>query len=252
MKVRTAFLLGWAAALGLTATAVGSARGDQLVGVVKSVDAQGRKFVVIEKATDDKVDIAVTPATTIVTENGRPIVIKHLKKGDGVGITYVNGVATAIVVNQGPLLGVVEKVDLDDKSFVVEEKDTGRDVKIALADDTTIETAGGKVYKLKDLKSGDGVSVIYDGEDVAKVTVNVKPPELAGHVKSVAADLKSIVVTELGTKKEVRVEITPNTAIVTSDGKTMNLEDLKKGDGVGIAHDASIASKIVVNPARPQ
>lgn len=58
--------------------------------------------------------------------------------------------------------------------------------------------------------------------------------------------------TEKVTDKNIDVSVTPQTTIVTSQGKTMDLKDLKKGDGVGIAHDASIASRIVVNvaPAR--
>ncbi|MDR3632706.1 MAG: hypothetical protein P4L84_02660 [Isosphaeraceae bacterium] len=249
MKVRCSFWVCCAAALVVPALAPGGARGDQLAGVVTAVDVQARKVVVAEQKTDDKVDLAVAPDAAIMTVNGRPMTIKDIKKGDGIGISHVGGVAVRIVVNQGPLLGVVEKIDLDGRSFVVSAKGTGRDVTVTLAPETTIETPDGKVYALKDLKSGDGVSVTYNGADVAKVAVNAKPDELGGHVKTVAADLKSFVITELGSQKDVRVEVTPKTAIVTNEGKTMELKDLKKGDGVGIAHDASVASKIVVNPA---
>ena len=219
----------------LSALAAGTVRADQLVGVVSSVDVQGRKIIVIVEATDDKVDVMAPPGTTLVTRSGRPTTIKVLKKGDGVGITHVNGVACAISVNQGPVLGVVEKIDLDEKSFVVDEKGTDRDVKVTLASGTTMETVGGKSYGLKDLKSGDGVSVTYDGEDVVTVTVSTKPAELTGHVKTVAADLKSLVITPIGTKAEVTVAVTAKTTIVTSEGKTMDLKDLKRGDGVGVA-----------------
>jgi len=55
-------------------------------------------------------------------------------------------------------------------------------------------------------------------------------------------------VTELGNHVDVTVAITPNTKIVSATGKTLGMNDLKKGDGVGISHDASVASMVVVNP----
>lgn len=249
MKAPRSFRAGCVLALVVSALAGGRAWADQLVGVVKSVDTQGRKFVIVEKTTDRTVDVAVTPSTAITSSAGRPLTLKGLRKGDGVGVAHIDGVANSIIVNQVPLRGVVESVDLDEKTFVVDEKGTDHDIKVAVLPRTTIETAGGKIYAFKDLKSGDGVSVMFDGDEVAKVVVNAKPDELTGHVKSVAPDLKSFIVTEIGTKAEVKVAVTPDTAIVTGEGKTMELKDLKKGDGVGVAHDASVASKIVVNAA---
>jgi len=249
MKAPRSLRTGCALALVVSVFGGNRACADQLVGVVKSVDTQGQKFVVIEQTTDRALDIGVTPNTAITSSGGRPLTLKGLRKGDGVGIAHVDGIATAVTVNQAPLLGVVESVDLDGKVLLVDEKETHRDIKVALLPETTIETAGGKIYAFKDLKSGDGISVIYDGENVAKVLVNVKPDELTGHVKSVAADLKSFVVTEIDTKADVKVAVTPDTVIVTGEGKTMALKDLKKGDGVGIAHRASVASKVVVNAA---
>lgn len=249
MRVHRSFRTTCACALAFWALTGGQAWAEQLVGVVKSIDTQQRKLVVVEDTTDRVVDVTITPDTAIAANGGRPLTLKGLKKGDGVGIAHNAGVATSILVNQAALVGVVEKVDLDAKTFVVDEKDTDRDVKVAVLPRTTIETKGGKLYTFKDLKTGDGVSVVYDGEDVARVTVNARPTELTGHVKSVAADLKSLVITEVGTDHDVTVKVTPDTAIVTDGGKTMELKQLKKGDGVGIAHDASVASKIVVNPA---
>jgi hypothetical protein len=249
MNVRGSYRSACASAAVWLALAGGRAWGEQLVGVVNSVDTQAAKLVVVEKATDRTVDVTVMPQTTIVTGSGRSVTLRTLKKGDGVGIAHTGGVAAKIVVNQAPLLGVVDAVDLDAKTFVVDQQGTDREIKVHILPATTLESAGGKLYHLKNLKSGDGVRVDYDGEDVAKVVVNPKPTELTAHVKSVAADLKSLVVTEAGTDAEVRVIVTPDTSIVTAEGKTMDLKQLKKGDGVGIAHEASVASKIVVNPA---
>jgi Cu/Ag efflux protein CusF len=242
-------MLAWAGAVLLSGL---SARADQLAGTVKSVDLDGRKLVVAEQTTDKNIDVSVTSQTTIVTEGGQPLSLKYLKRGDGVGISLVNGTAATILVNQAPLFGVVTTIDVDGKSLVVTEKGTDREIQVAIKPQTTIETTKGKVSALKDLKTGDGLSITFAGDEARKVLVNVKPAELTAHVKSVAADLNSLIVTEIGSKTDVKVAVTPQTTIVTSEGKTMELKELKKGDGVGIAHEGSVASKIVVNvaPAR--
>jgi hypothetical protein len=245
MKVRHVFGLAWVVA-GLAGL---EARGDQLSGTVRSVDLDGKKVIVAEKVTDKNIDVTVTAQTSIATAAGLPLSLKNLKRGDGVGLTHTGGVAAAIVVNQAALIGRVDTINLDEKTMVVTEKGTDRDIEVALKPKTTIETTDGKALALKDLKSGDGLSVTYAGADALKVLVNVKPPELTAHVKSVAADLRSLVVTDIETRADVKVAVTSETVIVTSQGKTMELKDLKKGDGVGIAHDASVASKIVVNAA---
>lgn len=245
---RRFFGLAWVV-IGLAAL---EARADQLSGTVKSVDLDGKKLVVSEKVTDKNVDVRITPQTSIATAAGQTLSLKNLKRGDGVGITHTGSVAKTVLVNQAPLIGVVDSINIDEKKLVVSEQGTDREIDVAVRPQTTIETTGGKTYALKDLKSGDGLSVTYAGADAVKVLVNVKPDELTGHVKSVAADLKSLIVTTIESGAAVKVAVTSKTAIVTSQGKTMELKDLKKGDGVGIAHQASVASRIVVNvaPAR--
>ncbi len=252
MKVSHFLVLAGASTLLAISLSGASARADQLSGTVGSVNLDGRKLVVTEKATDKNIAVSVTLQTTITTAAGRPLSLKNLKRGDGVGIMHNAGVAQAIVVNQAALVGVVSTLDIDGKKLVVTEQGTDRDIDVVINPQTTIETTGGKVYVLKDLKMGDGVSVTYDGGDVTKVLVSVKPAELTGHVKSISADLKSLIMTEIGTNVDVKVAVTPRTTIVTNQGKTMDLKDLKKGDGVGIEHEASVASRIVVNvvPAR--
>ncbi len=252
MNVHRAFSKVSACALALWALAGGVSRADQLAGIIKSVDTSARTLRVYEKTTDRPFNVVVAPNTVITSMSGRPLTMKALRRGDGVGVSLYNGIATVIVVNQTALLGVVESIDLDGKTFTLDEKGTDRDVKVAILPNTTIETPDGKNLPFKDLKSGDGVSVNFNGEDVAVVVVNAKPDEMTGHIKTVAADLKSFVITDIATKREVRVAVTPKTNIVTSEGKTMELRQLKKGDGVGIAHNGSVASKIVVNPAPAQ
>jgi Cu/Ag efflux protein CusF len=75
--------------------------------------------------------------------------------------------------------------------------------------------------------------------------------QLTGHVKSVDVDAKRLVVTETGTVTDVGVTVTDQTPITTMAGKDLEIKDLKQGDGVAIAHNGGVASKIVVN-VKPQ
>ncbi len=216
------------------------------------MDADAKKLVVTEMGTGREVVVPLGAQAAIATGAGRVLGIGDLREGDGVGVALASGVATQVVVNQATLKGVVNSVDADKKTLVMTEAGTGKDVTLKLGDRTMIEATGGKVLKLADLKPGDGVGVTRDGAAVAKVAVDPKPAELIGHVKTVAANLKSLVVTESGTNKDYTVVVNGQTRIATADGKAIDLKDLKKGDGVGIAHTDSVASKIVVNvaPAR--
>ncbi len=217
-----------------------------------SVDVGQGRFTLRERTTGRQFDIAVSPSTEMVSIGGRPLSLKGIKRGDGVGIELHNGIADEIVVNQAELIGVVERVDLDGRTLTVDERGTNRDIKVPLLRSTAVVTADGRLIDLADVTSGEAVRVRFSGEVATAIFVTVKPQELAGHVKSVAADLKSVVVTELDSKADVTIELTPKTHIVTSDGKTMESRQLKKGDGVAIAHEVSFASTIVVNPGPPR
>lgn len=253
MKSRCFLIVTWAVvlvALGLMAPSARAAVG--LTGVINSVDVEGRKLVVTPSetsGTEKSVTVTVTDQTRITTAQGQPLRLAYLKPNDTVGIAHRDGVASSIVVNQAALLGVISTIDTEGKKLVVTQSGTNRDVTVPINDGTEIVTSANKVIELKALKTGDGVAITYSGPNAARIAVNPRPTELTGQVKEIGADMKSLVVTEIGTGNDVKVAITSNTTIVTSQGKTLSLKDLKKGDGVGIAHEASVASKIVVNPA---
>lgn len=144
--------------------------------------------------------------------------------------------------------GIVKSVDVEGKKLVVTP--TGKDttVDVTVNDRTVMKTDSGEAYSLKSLKAGDGVGIAHAGGLALSIQVAVKPEELVGHVKSVGADLKTFVVTLLGDSTDATVAVNAETSIVSTDGKKLELKELKKGDGVGIAHNSrSLASKIVVN-----
>jgi hypothetical protein len=251
MIVHRSFALGIAGALAALGVLLMTdrANAEGLTGHVQSVDPVAGAFVVKETETGRDVTVAVNGQTMITTAAGVPVALKDLKKGDGVGITHGAGVASRILVNSKPpeLAGQISSIDLDARQLVVTQAETDKEFPVATDARTRIVTLGGESLALKDLKQGDGVGISYEGNIARLMVVNVKPDELDGHVKSVGADLKSFVVTETGTHKDVSVVVNADTRIMTSEGKKLEMKDMKKGDGVGIAHRASVASKVVVN-----
>ena len=223
-------------------------RGDDLSGVVVSVEVAGKKIVVMEQATSRPVDVGFVDQADIRTTTGLPLQVQNLKRGDRVGIVYSRGLATRVVVNQAPLKGVVNSTDLRGQKMIVSEEGTNRDIEVVLNPATRLETKAHEPFALKDVKTGDGVGVVYSGAAPIEVMIDRKPPELTGHIKSIGGDMRSLIVTELASNADVTVAVNPQTRIVSNAGKTLGMNELKKGDGVGIAHQASVASLIVVNP----
>ena len=163
----------------------------------------------------------------------------------GIVCTIFAGSALAVPAEQ--LAGVVSSVDVDAKKIIVTPTGKDKTVDVLVNDQTTLTTEAGKAIALKELKAGDGLGIAHSGGLASKIVVAVKPSELTGHIKSVGANLKTFVVTDIGTTTDVTVAITPETSIVTIKGEKLQLKDLKKGDGVGISHTNSVASKVIVN-----
>jgi len=249
-------LAGVLVAFGVTAAPAPAAA--QLTGFVKSVDTDANKLIVTETGTGTDYPIAVNGQTQVLTATGKSLTLKDLRKGDGLAVTHLGGVATKIVAEQARLVGLVKSVDPEAKKLILKETGakgepgTGKDLTMTVDDQAAITTADGKAIKLGDLKEGDSVSIAHAGDLAQKIEVNIKPDELTGFVKSVGADLKTFVVTLTGGKEDVTVAINDQTSIVTTEGKTLKIKDLKEGDGVGIAHTASVAKKIVVNVKPPR
>ncbi len=165
--------------------------------------------------------------------------------GLALGLLIACGTVQAAPFEQ--LAGIVSSVNLETKKIAVTPTGKQLNIDVTVNDKTEIVTSVGKKLELKELKAGDGLGVAHSAGLASKIVVNVKPAELTGHVKSVGANLKTFVVTETGTNTDITVAITSDTSIATTGGKKIEMKELKKGDGVGISHVNSVASKVVVN-----
>lgn len=218
-------------------------------GTVYSVNPQTGQLVVTDSATARNFDLVVTPQTRILSSLGQPLSVADLKKGDGLGVAASGAQALTINVNQGVLRGTISAVDLDGGTVTVKETGTDRSVTVPVPAQTPVVRSGSdQPVALKTLKSGDGVLVQYAGRGVSRVVINPKPAELTAYIKSVGADMRSLLVTEVGTNADYKVIVTPQTELVNPQGKTLEMKDLHSGDGVGIAYNRGVASKIVVAP----
>ena len=222
----------------------------QLKGHVQSVDQDANRLIVKQTGTGEDVPVTVNQQTQVITTANKVFTLRDLTKGDGVVVTHSGGVATRIVVNPAPLNATVKSVDADARRLVVARSEGDAELSFDLGDVATIVTKEGKTLKVADLKPGDSVMITRDGKVAQRVEVIPKPQEIAGHVKSIAANYKTFVVTEIGTKRGIVVAVDEDTKIENTEGKSLTIKDLKVGDAVGIAHDASVAKVIKVN-ARP-
>ncbi len=244
-----AWARAWALVAVVLAAAPARAQTVGYQGNVYSVNPQTGQLVITDALTARNFELMVTPQTRILSSLGQPLTAADLKNGDGLGVAASGAQALSIVVNQGVLRGIVSAVDPDGGTITVKESGTDRSVTVPVNAQTPVRTTGDKAVALKALKSGDGVLIQYAGRGVARIIINPKPAELTGHIKSVGADMRSLIVTEVGTNAEYKVILNPKTEVVNGQGKTLQVKDLRPGDGVGIAHNQAVASKIVVAPA---
>jgi len=257
MKCHGTFVPALAGALiALGATAEPAAA--QLAGHVKSVDTAANRLVLTQTATGTEWNVSVPARARVVTKEGKTLTLKDLRKGDSLTLTVAGDVASNVVVEQGRIVGTIKSADHDARTLVIREsvpkgeERSGKDPVVSIDDKTTIATADGKPVKFAELKEGDGVSIAHAGDLASMIEVNVKPDELTGFVKSVGADLKSIVVSQTGTSKDFTVAVNPDTVIETTEGKGLKVKELKEGDGVGVAHTSGVAKKIVVAVKAPR
>ena len=110
-RSRVRVLVGGLVAL---AVLVLPALAEELLGTVKSVDADAKKLVVSEKGTLVSVEVTVTDRTAIETRRGESVPLEKLKTSSRVRVTHEDGVASKIVV-QGPAAKKGERDDGDRK-----------------------------------------------------------------------------------------------------------------------------------------
>jgi hypothetical protein len=105
MQTRRKFMLAVTTTCVALALTVGTALAAELLGTVKSVDAEAKKIIVTPKDGGDDVVVTVKDDTEWVSPNGKTAkdydYATKLKKGRQVEITHENAVASKIVLKKG-------------------------------------------------------------------------------------------------------------------------------------------------------
>jgi len=79
-------------------------------------------------------------------------------------------------VNQGVLKGVVSSLDLNGQKMVVTETVTNRDIEVVLNPTTRIESGQHEPMMFKDIKTGDGVGIVFSGRRRSMSWSTANPP----------------------------------------------------------------------------
>ncbi|HEV3167281.1 MAG TPA: hypothetical protein VGZ22_24950 [Isosphaeraceae bacterium] len=106
MNSRRTWMLRLTTVLVAVAVAGGSLLAAELLGTIKSVDVDAKKFVVTEKDSEKDVDVTINDETVIETAKGKTTgkeadLTKVLKKGRTVTVTHEGGIASKIVIKKG-------------------------------------------------------------------------------------------------------------------------------------------------------
>ena len=101
MQTRRSWVRALAGGSVALAVLVLPALAEELLGTVKSVDADAKRLVVAEKGSLIDVELRVTDQTAIETPKGERVPLERLKKGSRVQVTHEDEVASRIIV-RGP------------------------------------------------------------------------------------------------------------------------------------------------------
>ena len=102
MQTRRSWVRILAGGLVALAVLVLPALAEELLGTVKSVDADAKKIVVTEKGTLVNIDVAVTDQTVIETSKGERVPLEKLKAGSRVHVTHDEDDVASKIVVRGP------------------------------------------------------------------------------------------------------------------------------------------------------
>ena len=220
----------------------------------------GEKSIVVDTLTGNTVVLNIGEETKLTGKDGEEIKITDLTKGMKVNVVYGPIMTASLPPQNVPLsVSIVEEresetslakvlaVDLEAQQIV-----TGEDVEkpetqvvFNVGEETKI-TKDGKEIELKDIKADDTIRVIHS----IAMTRSLPPQTAAYEIEVVDADKAQMPETAelegtiaevdaeaghvtIGDEKDPNVQtillVGEETEIVDNDGKTLKLEDLKKG-----------------------
>jgi uncharacterized protein len=149
-----------------------------VIGEVKSIDLNGKRLVVNDKASGKEIAFAVTGQTSIQSGAIGKVGLERIKPGSLVEVRDA-AVATNIQV-LGQIMGTVRSVSPMSRSIVLEDEATGKDVELMLTGKRRVEVerGGRKENNLVGLKVGSHVIIMPLGTDASRIVVETEPASI--------------------------------------------------------------------------
>lgn len=161
-----------------------SARADDVIGVVQSVDAESKTIIVRPAGSDIDTKIVVNDQTRIEAGEDQKVDISSLRPGTRI---VVHNLSTAFRIEvPDRLIGQVQAYKPDTRILSVNEDNSGKVKDVQLSDGTPIEDAAGKAVESRELRVDSHVIVTLDasggGPDTVglgtKVVIDAEPVSL--------------------------------------------------------------------------
>ncbi|MCI9627276.1 MAG: copper amine oxidase N-terminal domain-containing protein [Clostridia bacterium] len=239
------------------------------------VSEVGEKSITVETLSGNTVVLNIGEETKLVGKDGEDIKIADLTTGMKVNVVYGEIMTASEPPQNVPVsvriveeretetsLAKVLEVDLEAQQIVTGEDIEKPETQVVfnVGDDTKI-TKDGKDIELKDIKADDNIRVIhsiamtrslppqtaaYEIEVVdAEAGQAPETAELEGTIAEVDAEEGRVTI---GDEKDLNAQtillVSEETEIVDKDGKTLKLEDLKKGMEIKAVHKTMMTMSI--------
>jgi uncharacterized protein len=151
----------------------GQATSGDVIGKVKSIDAEGMRLVVEDRTSGKEVVLAVTGQTSIQAGAIRKLGMERIKPGSLVEVRGAS-VATKIEV-LGQLIGTVQSVSPMSKIIVLEDEATGKQTELKLSNHIQLVKKNQVSSNLVGLKVGSHVIIMPQGSDSSQIIVESEP-----------------------------------------------------------------------------
>ena len=146
---------------------LGPARAADVEGTVKSVDPEGKSFVVVRDDNGDEIDVSVGEETTIEAGEDKKVALDSLTPGAHV-VVHQDMLAARVSL-EGEVLGSIQAISLPSQTVTVKEDYSGHVHKIPVGPATKIESKEGNELKLSDLSEGSHLIVFREGGTATRI-----------------------------------------------------------------------------------
>ena len=180
---------------------------------------------------------------------------------------FIFAAASTHAATENTVEGVVTNVNPTAQTITIrDEKSRGRRTYF-ISDDTRI-TAADQSINLRDIKRGNTVALRYRATDAGREIVSMDIPEgdeiveilgvefdgerlLEGTITGLRNSKRTVTIRERETRKRQTINV-PESARIVREGQEIRLDQLQKGDEIGVRYRVTDRGLILVTAAAPE